>query len=177
MKNRNNKITITPQNRFNNFNLFEVLKYRDLIFMFMKRDFIVYYKQTLLGPLWYFIQPLVNTLVFTVIFGKLANMSTDNLPQFLFYMSGTILWAYFSACVTTVSNTFLANRDIFSKVYFPRASIPLSNVIFSFLQFFLQFFFFLCFYLFFYLKGSNINPNINLLYFPLLLLFMVISLD
>ena len=142
--------------------------------MFIKRDFTVFYKQTILGPLWYLIQPLVNTLVFTIIFGKLAEISTDGLPQFIFYMSGTILWSYFSVCVSNISSTFLANKEVFSKVYFPRITVPISTVIFSFLQFFLQFFIFIGFYLYFFTRGSEINPNLGLIYFPLLLVFMAL---
>lgn len=175
MKNKSNKIIITSKNELTSFNFFEIIKYYDLILMFIKRDFIVYYKQTLLGPAWYFIQPLVNTIVFTIIFGKLANISTDNLPQFLFYFSGTIMWGYFSSCLANISNTFIVNKGIFSKVYFPRISVPLSNLIFSFLQFFLQFFIFLGFYFYFFIKGSEINPNLNLFFFPFLLIFMAIS--
>ena len=165
MKNKTNKTIITPSNKIINFRFFEVIQYIDLIAMFIKRDFTVFYKQTLLGPLWYLIQPLVNTLVFTIIFGKLAEISTDGLPQFIFYMSGTILWSYFNVCVSNISSTFLSNKEIFSKVYFPRISVPISTVIFSFLQFFLQFFIFLGFYIYFFAKGAEINPSFSLIYF------------
>ncbi len=174
MKSKTKKIIITPSNKIINFKFFEIIQYIDLIFMFIKRDFTVFYKQTLLGPLWYLIQPLVNTLVFTIIFGKLAEISTDGLPKFIFYMSGTILWSYFNVCVSSISSTFLSNKEIFSKVYFPRITVPISTVIFSFLQFFLQFFIFLGFYLYFFIKGSEINPNLGLIYFPLLLVFMAL---
>ena len=173
MTDKNKKTIITPSNKIIDFKFLEVIQYIDLISMFIKRDFTVFYKQTLLGPLWYLIQPLVNTLVFTIIFGKLAEISTDGLPQFIFYMSGTILWSYFSVCVSSIGNTFIANKEIFSKVYFPRISVPISTVVFSFLQFFLQFFIFLGFYFYFFFKGSDINPNLSLIYFPLLLIFMV----
>lgn len=174
MKSQTKKTIITPSNKIINFKFFEIIQYIDLIFMFIKRDFTVFYKQTLLGPLWYLIQPLVNTLVFTIIFGKLAEISTDGLPKFIFYMSGTILWSYFNVCVSSISSTFLSNKEIFSKVYFPRITVPISTVIFSFLQFFLQFFIFLGFYLYFFIKGSEINPNLGLIYFPLLLVFMAL---
>ena len=169
MTDKNKKTIITPSNKITDFKFLEVIQYIDLIAMFIKRDFTVFYKQTLLGPLWYLIQPLVNTLVFTIIFGKLAEISTDGLPQFIFYMSGTILWSYFSVCVSNISNTFIANKGIFSKVYFPRISVPISTVVFSFLQFFLQFFIFLGFYFYFFFKGSDINPNLSLIYFVYLL--------
>ena len=174
MKLKTKKTIITPSNKIINFKFFEIVKYIDLILMFIKRDFTVFYKQTILGPLWYLIQPLVNTLVFTIIFGKLAEISTDGLPQFIFYMSGTILWSYFSVCVSNISSTFLANKEVFSKVYFPRITVPISTVIFSFLQFFLQFFIFIGFYLYFFTRGSEINPNLGLIYFPLLLVFMAL---
>ena len=93
--------------------------------MFVKRDFVTFYKQTILGPLWYIIQPLVNTLVFTIIFGKVAKISTDGTEPFLFYMAGTISWGYFATCLSATSNTFVKNSDIFSKIYFPRITVPI----------------------------------------------------
>ncbi len=153
------------------FNLYEIIQYKDLIKFFIKRDFVVFYKQTILGPLWYVIQPLVNTIVFTVIFGNLAKIPTDGNPPFLFYLSGTVIWSYFAICLTTTSRTFLTNAHIFGKVYFPRVSVPLSNVIFSLVQFFLQFIIFLFFYIYFFTNGTSLNFNINLLIIlPLLLL-------
>ena len=153
------------------FNLYEIIQYKDLIKFFIKRDFVVFYKQTILGPLWYVIQPLVNTIVFTVIFGNLAKIPTDGNPPFLFYLSGTVIWSYFAICLTTTSRTFLTNAHIFGKVYFPRVSVPLSNVIFSLVQFFLQFIIFLFFYIYFFTNGTSLNININLLIIlPLLLL-------
>ena len=153
------------------FNLYEIIQYKDLIKFFIKRDFVVFYKQTILGPLWYVIQPLVNTIVFTVIFGNLAKIPTDGNPPFLFYLSGTVIWSYFAICLTTTSRTFLTNAHIFGKVYFPRVSVPISNVIFSLVQFFLQFIIFLFFYIYFFTNGTSLNININLLVIlPLLLL-------
>ena len=151
--------------------MYEIIQYKDLIKFFIKRDFVVFYKQTILGPLWYVIQPLVNTIVFTVIFGNLAKIPTDGNPPFLFYLSGTVIWSYFAICLTTTSRTFLTNAHIFGKVYFPRVSVPLSNVIFSLVQFFLQFIIFLFFYIYFFTNGTSLNFNINLLIIlPLLLL-------
>ena len=153
------------------FNLYEIIQYKDLIKFFIKRDFVVFYKQTILGPLWYVIQPLVNTIVFTVIFGNLAKIPTDGNPPFLFYLSGTVIWSYFAICLTMTSRTFLTNAHIFGKVYFPRVSVPISNVIFSLVQFFLQFIIFLFFYIYFFTNGTSLNININLLVIlPLLLL-------
>ncbi len=153
------------------FNLYEVLYYKDLIKFFIKRDFVVFYKQTILGPLWYVIQPLINTIVFTIIFGNLAKISTDGNPPFLFYLSGNVIWAYFAICLTITSRTFLTNANIFGKVYFPRVSVPISNVIFSLLQFCLQFSIFIIFYIYFFLNGSSFNFNPYLLIIlPLILL-------
>lgn len=115
---------ICPQHPWFKFDLRELWQYRDLIQLFVKRDFVALYKQTVLGPLWFILQPLFTTLVFTVIFGKIAKIPTDGLPQFLFYFSGTVCWSYFSECLNQTSQTFLANAGIFSKVYFPRLAVP-----------------------------------------------------
>ena len=153
------------------FNLYEIIQYRDLIKFFIKRDFVVFYKQTILGPLWYVIQPLVNTIVFTIIFGNLAKIPTDGNPPFLFYFSGTVIWGYFAICLTSTSRTFLTNAHIFGKVYFPRLSVPISTVIFSLVQFFLQFIIFIFFYIYFFTSGVELNFDISLLILiPLILL-------
>ena len=142
--------------------------------MFVKRDFVTFYKQTILGPLWYIIQPLVNTIIFTIIFGKFAKIPTDGIPPFLFYMSGTIVWGYFSACLTGTSNTFVSNAQIFGKVYFPRLAVPVSVVITGLFQFAIQFVIFLVFYLYFWLNGSKLEPNLLILLLPLIILQMSI---
>ena len=165
---------IQPERKFFQLNLFSIFKYRDLIAMFVKRDFVTYYKQTILGPIWYIIQPLVNTIVFTIIFGRLAKIPTDGLPPFLFYMAGNIIWSYFAICLTSTSNTFVSNSQIFNKVYFPRLVVPISNIIFSLLQFMIQFFVFMAFYMYFYLNGSNINFSFNMIFLPLLILQVAI---
>ena len=108
-------------------NIKEIFKFRDLIFLFVKRDFVVFYKQTVLGPLWYIIQPLFNTIVFTFIFGKVARIPTDGIPPFLFYLSGTVVWGYFSICLGQTGKTFVTNAGVFGKVYFPRITVPISN--------------------------------------------------
>ena len=171
-KNNNWDLIIKSKRGWFDINLKEILNYRDLIFMFVKRDFVTFYKQTILGPLWYIIQPLVNTIVFTIIFGRVAEIPTDGIPPFIFYLSGTVVWGYFSVCLTLTSNTFLANSNIFSKVFFPRLTIPVAHVIISLLQFFIQFIFFLMFLLYFKQIGSDINPNFLMLVLPLLLLQM-----
>ena len=160
---------IKPDRNFLQFNFFAILGYKDLILMFIKRDFVTYYKQTLLGPIWYLIQPLVNTIVFTVIFGNLAKIPTDGLPPFLFYMAGNVIWGYFSICLVTTSNTFVSNAGIFSKVYFPRLIVPISNILFSLLQFLIQFVFFMLFFIYFYFSGSDISFSYKMLLLPFLI--------
>ncbi len=147
-------------------------RYRDLIILFVRRDFVAYYKQTVLGPLWFFLQPLLSTIVFTVIFSNIAHISTDGLPPFLFYMAGTVAWTYFASCMTQTSNTFITNAAIFGKVYFPRLVVPVAIVISNLIAFAIQFGLFLVFILYYYLNGSNIQPNVWILLLPLLLVQM-----
>jgi len=169
MKKNINITIIKPSKGFININLYELIKYKDLIFLFVKRDFVTFYKQTILGPIWYILQPLLNTIVFTIIFGRLAQIPTDNLPPFLFYMAGNIIWGYFAYCINSTSSTFVKNADIFGKVYFPRITIPISNVIIGLAQFILQFIFFLCFYFYFVYEGLSIEINYTILFLPLIL--------
>jgi lipopolysaccharide transport system permease protein len=138
----------------------------------VQRDFVAAYKQTLLGPLWYLIQPLLTTIIFTVIFGNIARLPTDGLPQFLFYMSGTVIWTYFADCLTKTSNTFVNNTNLFGKVYFPRLAVPVSILISNLITFAIQFTFFLAFMGFFALSGAQIRPNGWVLLSPLLVLMM-----
>ena len=161
---------------FFDFNIKEIYKFKDLIFLLIKRDFVTLYKQTLLGPIWFVIQPLINTLIFTIIFGKLAKISTDEIPDVLFYMSGTVLWGYFSLCLMNTSNIFVKFSELFSKVYFPRIVIPISIVVTSFFQFFLQFSIFLAFYFYYKFNGSNISIDYKILFFPLII-FQIILLS
>ena len=165
---------ILPKSKWFNIHLSEIFRYRDLIYMFVKRDFVTFYKQTILGPLWYIIQPLVNSVIFTIIFGKLAKIPTDGIPPFLFYMAGTVAWGYFATCITSTSNTFVTNREIFGKVYFPRITVPISIVITGLLQFIIQFFIFLGFLFYYWLEGANVSPNINFIFLPLIMLQMMI---
>ena len=132
-------LEIKPQSHLLDINLKEVWKYRDLLWMFVKRDFTAQYKQTILGPLWHFIQPLFTTVVFLVVFTNIAKISTDGVPPVLFYMSGITIWNYFSSCLNATSNTFVANAGIFGKVYFPRLVIPLSTVLSNIVKFGIQF--------------------------------------
>ncbi len=165
-------LIIQPQRRLLDLRLGELWKYRDLVMLFVRRDFVSVYKQTILGPLWYLIQPLLTTLTFTFIFGNIAQLPTDGLPQFLFYMSGTVVWAYFADCLVKTSNTFVQNSNLFGKVYFPRMAVPVSILISNLITFFIQFAFFLVFVGYFVLRGTAIQPNIWILSFPLLLLIM-----
>ncbi len=137
----------------------DVWHYRDLLWMFVRRDFVSVYKQTILGPLWFFVQPILTTLIFTVIFSGLAKLPTDGLPPMLFYLAGITPWNYFSTCLTKTSSTFVANAGIFGKVYFPRLVTPLSIVISNLIQFAIQFLLFLGFLAFFAWKGATISPN------------------
>lgn len=172
--NQNWDFLIKPKTGWLDINLGELYRYRDLVYLFVKRDFVTFYKQTILGPIWYIIQPLVNTVVFTIIFGKLANISTDGTPQFLFYMAGTIVWGYFATCLQTTSDTFVKNAQIFGKVYFPRLAVPIANVIFSLLQFGIQFIIFLGFLLYFMWQGAEVSPNALIFTMPLILLQMAV---
>ena len=165
---------IEPKKRSLDLNLREVWDYKDLIFLFVKRDFATKYKQTILGPLWFIIQPLFVTIVQTIVFGNMAKLSTDGLPEFLFYMAGNIVWIYFSSCLTTTSNTFVGNAGIFGKIYFPRLTTPIASVISSLLNFGIQFVMFLGFFLYFFLTGSDIRITWVAALTPLIILEMAI---
>ena len=163
---------ITPKRKLLEIDFKELWKYRDLIFLFFRRDFVAKYKQTILGPAWFIIQPLLTTLMFTIVFGNIAGISTDGLPKMLFYMSGTVAWTYFARSLTTTGNTFIANAGIFGKVYFPRLTVPISIVMSNLVTFGIQFVFLIGFMSFFILKGTPIKPNINMLLIPYLVLLM-----
>ena len=167
-------IEINSKSQISFFNLKDLFKYKTLIKMFIKRDFVVFYKQTILGPLWYVIQPLANTIVFTIIFGKVAKIPTDEIPPFLFYMSGTVLWSYFSTCLTLNSKVFTQNADLFGKIYFPKLTVPVSHVIVSFLQFIIQFSLFACFLIYYSSFGANINFSFMMIFIPLIVVYIAI---
>ena len=152
--------------------LSEIWRYRDLIVLFVRRDFVAFYKQTVLGPLWFFLAPLFTSVVFTIIFSNIAHISTDGVPPFLFYMSGTVVWSYFASCMMQTSNTFITNAGIFGKVYFPRLVAPISVVISNLISFVIQFGLFLVFLVYFYLNGAHIQPNLWILIIPLMLVQM-----
>jgi lipopolysaccharide transport system permease protein len=163
---------ITPKNKFFSLNLKEVWQYRDLLMLFVKRDVVTVYKQTVLGPLWYLIQPLFTSITFTIIFNNVAGISTGTVPPFLFNLAGITVWNYFTSCLSGTSNTFNSNAGIFGKVYFPRIIVPLSIVISNLVKFGIQFFIFICFYLYYYFQGASIGMNGIALFFPLLIVMM-----
>lgn len=165
-------LIIKPRHNLLDLRLGELWRYRDLVKLFVNRDFVSVYKQTILGPLWHLMQPLLTTITFTVIFGNIAKLPTDGLPQFLFYMSGTIIWSYFADCLIKTSNTFIQNSHLFGKVYFPRLAVPVSILISNLITFFFQFIFFLIFVGYFILRGTALRPNFWVLSTPLLILIM-----
>lgn len=163
---------ITPKNKFFSLNIKEVWQYRDLLLLFVKRDVVTVYKQTILGPLWYLIQPLFTSITFTIIFNTVAGIETGTIPPFLFNLAGITVWNYFTACLTDTSDTFKRNAAIFGKVYFPRVIMPISIVISNLLKFGIQFLIFIGFSVFYYFKGVAINLDGSLLFFPLLIALM-----
>ncbi|MFB3389178.1 ABC transporter permease [Flavobacterium sp. LAR06] len=163
---------ITPKNKFFTLNLKEVWHYRDLLFLFVKRDVITVYKQTVLGPLWYLIQPLFTSITFTIIFNNVAGIDTGTVPPFLFNLAGIMVWNYFTSCLNGTSDTFKSNAGIFGKVYFPRFITPLSVVISNLIKFGIQFTIFVIFYIIFYFKGADLNLNSFVLFFPVLIIIM-----
>ena len=169
MEQENWTTIIKPKTGWFDINLKELVQYKDLIVMFVKRDFKTMYKQTILGPLWIIINPLMTTLMYTIVFGNIANIPTDGMPQIVFYMLGTTVWTYFSSCLTKTSSTFTGNAAIFGKVYFPRLVTPISTVISGLINFGVQFLMFLGFMAYFMIKGSPIEPNLWILITPLLL--------
>ena len=165
-------LIIRPRRSWFDLRLGELWQARDLVMLFVWRDFVSVYKQTILGPLWYLIQPVLTTLTFTIIFGQVAKLSTDGLPQFLFYMSGTVLWTYFADCLNKTSITFIQNAHLFGKVYFPRLAVPISILISNLITFTIQFGLFLAAMGFFVLRGTPIHPNAWVLLTPVLLFMM-----
>lgn len=164
---------IVPKTRILDFHLKELVRYKDLIFLFVKRSFVTKYKQTVLGPSWALIQPLISTLVFTFVFGQIAGLAPGGVPSFLFYMSGNIAWGYFSGCLNSTANTFTGNAGIFGKVYFPRLVTPISTVLSQLITFGIQFFLFLIFLVIFWIKG-DVHPTMYILMLPILLLHMAL---
>jgi len=170
--NKIRNLVIEPRNSLFSLNLQEIWQYRDLLEMYIKRDIVTFYKQTVLGPIWFFIQPIFTTLVFMFVFGGLAGIPTDGIPQALFYLSGIILWNYFSESLTKTSDTFISNQSIFGKVYFPRLIAPLSVTITGLIKMFIQFGVFILVYIYFVATGTNISPNVYAFLFPVLILIL-----
>jgi len=163
---------ITPTNAVFDLKLRDVWKYRDLLFLLVRRDFVSIYKQTILGPIWFFLQPLFTTLTFVIVFGQIAHISTDGMPQVLFYMTGVTLWNYFSDCLNKTSTVFRDNASIFGKVYFPRLVMPLSIVISNLIKFGIQFLLLIGFWVYYLITTDTIHPNIYILLIPLIVLLM-----
>lgn len=163
---------IQPYEKLWHIDLGEIWRYRDLIALFVKRNILVQYKQTILGPLWYLIQPILTVIMNIVVFGGIAKMSTDGIPQPLFYMAGNICWFYFSDCLNQSSSTFTANQHMFGKVYFPRLVVPIAVVISNLLRFMIQAGLFIVMYLYFFINGADIAVNGTVLLTPLLIVMM-----
>ena len=164
---------IKPKDKLLSVDLKEIGRYRDLMMLFVKRNIITQYKQTILGPLWFVIQPLMTTVMYMVVFGGIAKISTDGLPQPLFYLAGISFWQYFSDCLTKTSNTFVNNASIFGKVYFPRLVTPLSDVISNLVRFGIQFALFLLVYLYYaFFTDAVIQPNLYALLLPVLVVML-----
>ena len=163
---------ITPKNNLFSLNLKEVWQYRDLLMLFVKRNITTTYKQTVLGPLWYLIQPVLTALTFTLIFNKVANIQTGTIPPFLFNLVSITVWNYFKSCLTSTSDVFKGNAGIFSKVYFPRLIAPLSSVITNLFRFGIQLLILIGFYIYFYVNGSSIKPTFHLIIFPFIVILM-----
>ncbi len=163
---------ILPRDKLLSLRLKEIWRYRDLVVLFVRRDFVAKYKQTILGPAWFFIQPMLQTAIFTVVFSGMANLPTDNIPPILFYLAGVTAWNYFAQCLRSTSNTFSQNAHLFGKVYFPRAVSPISVIISNLIQFGIGMLLFVLFYAYFALKGYPVRPNIVLLLLPLIIILM-----
>jgi lipopolysaccharide transport system permease protein len=163
---------IGPQRGWLDWRLAELWRARDLIMLFVRRDFVSVYKQTILGPLWYLIQPLLTTLTFTVIFGRIAALPTDEVPDFIFYLAGSVIWAYFAECLNKTSMTFISNSGLFGKVYFPRLAVPISILISNLIAFIIQFTLFLFFVLYYWLVAGIVTPNWSVILLPVYILMM-----
>jgi lipopolysaccharide transport system permease protein len=163
---------IKPKNKLFDVDFKEIWQYRDLFSMFVKRDIITQYKQTILGPAWFFIQPAITTIMYMIVFGGIAGISTDGLPQPMFYLAGIVCWQYFADCLNKTSTTFTANQGIFGKVYFPRMIVPLSTVASGLVRMGIQFLLFVAVYVYYLILGVHITPNIYILLLPVIILML-----
>ena len=165
-------LVIKPQEKLWSVDFREIWRYRDLIELFVKRNIVVQYKQTILGPLWYIIQPVLTVIMNMVVFGGIAGMSTDGVPQILFYLAGNVCWFYFSDCVNQTSKTFTENQAMFGKVYFPRMVVPISTVLSNLLRFAIQIGLFVILYLYYFCTGTSVNPNWYILLLPVFVIML-----
>lgn len=166
-------LVIEPKNKWYQLDVASLWKYRDLLLLLVRRDFVAVYKQTILGPIWFFIQPIITTLTFTVIFGNIANISTNGTPSMLFYLSGITLWTYFADCLNKTSNTFVANAGVFGKVYFPRLIVPLSVLVSNLVKFAIQLILFLGIWIYYLSTSDAVQPHYSYMFlFPVLVLMM-----
>ncbi|MBK7666232.1 MAG: ABC transporter permease [Sphingobacteriaceae bacterium] len=166
-------LIIEPKNKWYQLDLSALWKYKDLLMLLVRRDFVAVYKQTILGPIWFFIQPIITTITFTVIFSNIANISTNGIPPLLFYLSGITLWTYFADCLNKTSNTFIANAGVFGKVYFPRLIVPLSVLVSNLVKLAIQLCLFLTCWIYYLVKTDSLSPNYSYMFlFPFLVLIM-----
>ncbi len=167
-------IEVSPSKHLLDINFKDIWHYRDLLRMFIKRDIITVYKQTILGPIWFFVQPIMTTLIYVVVFGSIANIPTDGIPQPLFYMAGIVLWNYFADCFNSTSDTFATNAGLFGKVYFPRLIVPLSKISSGLIKFFIQLALFIALYIYYLAEGVAISIDITILLVPVYIVLMAI---
>lgn len=171
--NKNWDLVIEPKTKLLDLHLSDVWRYRDLLLLFVKRDFVAQYKQTILGPIWHLVQPVLTSLMFLLVFGKIANIDTDGIsPKILFYLSGITIWNYFSSCLLSTSTTFVTNASIFGKVYFPRLVMPLSVIISNLIKFAIQFLLLLSLMIWYGVKNNNFHFGASWLLIPVLLILM-----
>jgi lipopolysaccharide transport system permease protein len=170
--NKDWNIVIEPKRKLLDLQIRDIIRYRDLVFLFVQRDFVVQYKQTILGPLWYIINPLFSTIMYTFVFGNLAHIGTDGIPFLLFYYSGAMLWSFFAGCFANASDIFIANANIFSKVYFPRLTVPISNAFSNGIRILIQFALLMIFFIYYLLTGADLSLSWRACAFPVLLLWM-----
>ena len=175
IKNEDNEkwdIILQPKTKLLDLQIREIIRYRDLVLLFIKRDFTTAYKQTILGPLWYIIQPLFSTIMYTFIFGNLAQIGTDGVPYLLFYFAGTMLWTYFTGTLNSASSIFTTNSGLFGKIYFPRLTVPISTTVGHIIKLGIQFACLLVFYIYYLIVGANVQPSWWILAFPLLIIWI-----
>jgi lipopolysaccharide transport system permease protein len=172
MNEENWSLIIKPKRKLLEIPIREIIRYRDLIFLFVKRDFTTMYKQTILGPLWFVLSPFFSTIIYTFIFGRLANIGTDGIPHTLFYFSGTILWNFFSACFDASCNVFITNAGIFGKVYFPRLVVPINYVLSHSIKSFIQFLMLVILFVYFVITGSTVRASWLIVLFPLIFIWL-----